>query len=217
MPTPLVGISYKNVSGSAIPPYGVVQASGAPYTSSNGDIAINVTKPGSGSGPWFIDDGTGAAASGDGAFGTCYRASEGFTWVYCTSMPTDPWTPVGPVHDSFGVSGSGAGLMYTGKKDPDNNRILVTKSIRAQPLWCKTTSVINTGTPSIPSTFTVNAWVKTGSTWPYSMGLTTDTGLQGLTVVNRSPNLTTSTYPVVAVITWNDELCEYEPTWVDCE
>jgi len=121
-------ISYKNVSGVAIPPHGIVQASGAVTLNPSGDgYVVLVDKVGLGNGPYFIDSGNGAGDTGDARYSECFRAGEGFAWVGygCGGGPPSPWTQVGPINGSFYVNESGSGYWYAGVYDSDNSRILV--------------------------------------------------------------------------------------------
>jgi len=216
MPTPLVRISYKNVSGSVIPPYGVIQLTGAPIVTASGDYVFQATTPGSGNGPCMIDAGNGSAASGDGVWGSCIRGAEGPVWASYGGAFTTPtaWMPMGPVHGQTYVNETGGGWIYCGKYDSANSRVMIIRN--PHPIWCKTATNISVGDPSSPTQFTVNVWLKSGVSWPYTQAVATDTPLLGLTVVNRNPGLSTTSTGKLGLIGWSDELLEYFPAWIDC-
>ena len=127
MATPLVRVSYKNVSGADVPPYGIIQLTGAPVVTATGDYVLQATNPGSGSGPYMIDTGKGAKSSGAKQYGSCARAIDGLVWVAygCGGGPPSNWCSVGPVNGNFYVNETGAGYTYAGQYDATNQRILV--------------------------------------------------------------------------------------------
>lgn len=127
MGTPLVKVSYKNVSGSDVPPYGIVQLTGSPIVTGTNDYVLQATTPGSGTGPYMIDTGKGTKTSGAKQLGSCTRAIDGLAWVSygCGSGPPTPWCNVGPVRGSFYANESGSGYRYAGQYDSANHRILV--------------------------------------------------------------------------------------------
>lgn len=134
----LVKIAYVNNSGAVIPPYGIFQLSGACLVTATGDYVFNAVVSGSGNGPYCIDDGGGAAVSGDASYGSCYRAMEGPVWVSygCTGAPL-PWQKVGPIIGQFYVSTLGDGFWYAGQYDSTNGRILVMAStFNQQATFC---------------------------------------------------------------------------------
>ena len=218
MPTPLVRVSYKNVSGSTIPPFGIVQFKGSPVQTATNDYVFQADKIGKGTGPCFIDTGKGATSSGEGQYGSCVRVTEGFAWLAYdpSKTPATPWVSVGGVVGQFYASEAGGGFLYAGKYDSSNHRILCLKETRGNARWAKTTSAITAGSTSSPTQFTVNVWIKSGSTWPYTQAVTTESQLLGLSVVNRLPGLTNSGTGVMVKIEWDDELSEYTPVIVDC-
>lgn len=115
--TPLVSSSYVNLSGVAIPPCGVLQFTGVPTITATGKIVMNAVACGLGNGPFFIDSGGGASASGDGRYGTAFRAGEGFAWTaFGCDTPANlvPWMDVGPINNDFIVNTNGVGLWYAG-------------------------------------------------------------------------------------------------------
>jgi len=215
--TPLVRVSYKNVSGSAIPPYGIFQLKGAPVTAPDGEsLVFQADKPGLGVGPMFIDSGGGTSSSGDNQFGTGFRANEGFVWAAYgpSGSPPSAWLPIGPVRGQFYVNETAGGFLYAGQYDSTNNRVLIIRDNR--PFWAETTSAITTGSKTSPSTFSVDAWFKSGSTWPYAASRTSDAKLQAFSVVNRFTNLSNAATGVSVLIQWNDEYNEWEPIDWDC-
>lgn len=126
----LTKVLYKNVSGVAIPPFGIMQLTGACVVTAAGDIVVQATSAGNGSGPYMIDDGGGSGTIAEAVYGTCSRAVDGFAWVAygCTAPPTQPWHEVGPILGGFIVSTQGEGYYYAGQYDSDNSRILVMMS-----------------------------------------------------------------------------------------
>ncbi len=126
MATPLVKISYVNVSGVAIPPFGVLQLVGECIITPTGDYIVQATVPGYGNGPFLVDAGKGTDAAGAGSYGQCIRPVNGLCWVAygCTAPPSIPWQEVGPVIGSFIVSTFGSGYLYAGRYDATNSRIL---------------------------------------------------------------------------------------------
>jgi hypothetical protein len=124
----LVKVSYVNGSGVAIPPWGIVQCSGAAGTTGTNDFVLSVTQPdGTTNQAFLIDDGKGSAASGPQSYGTGCRLGEGAGWVLFNGDTTTltPWQEVGPTGGSFAVSSSGTGYFYVGIADASNNRIQV--------------------------------------------------------------------------------------------
>lgn len=121
-----VKISYVNVSGYTVPPYGVVELSGDMQTLANGERVIPATRP-SGKGPYAIDDGKGATSTDSGKYGTAIIPYDNVAWVAWDG--TDPgvaWKDqVGPIKDTFKVGNKGQGYLYAGEKDSINFRILV--------------------------------------------------------------------------------------------
>lgn len=117
MTVPLVEVSYVNMSGVLIPPCGVLQLTGTPTITSTGKIVMNAVACGNGNGVFMIDSGGGASADGDGRYGTCFRAGEGFCWAAFGCDSPDslvPWMDVGPVNNDFIVNTNGVGLWYAG-------------------------------------------------------------------------------------------------------
>lgn len=127
-PSPVIPISYLNTSGEAIPPFGIMEATGdCDYVSATKKYSIKVRKP-TGVGPYFIDTGNGASASGDGAYGQCVVPLTHTWWVKYSgaAAPTTAWvTEVGPKTGQFYVDKNGSGYWYAGVWDSTNGWILV--------------------------------------------------------------------------------------------
>ena len=217
MSQPLLKIRYQNVSGSVIPPHGIVQLINSPVAIVANDYILQVTTPGLGNGPYLVDDGNGATTTGTGQYGTAVRASDGVVWLAYggASAPSSPWIPIGPARGHFYCNETGGGWLYCGQYDSANKRVLAMKSFRGVPMTAKNTSSISAGSPQSPTTFTVNVWFKSGTGWPCAQAVTTEAALLGLTVVNRS-NMSTSATGLMFRIEWDDELSEYYPVWGDC-
>ena len=126
MASGFIKVSYQNASGQAIPPYGVIQLSGAPATNPNtGIISCQAVQPNGGTGPYLIDDGKGAGASGPSSYGTGVIPLEGATWaVLADTSPPAIWSTIGPKNGSFGMTTKGSGYWYAGVYDSANQRIL---------------------------------------------------------------------------------------------
>lgn len=126
MGTPIL-LSYINMSGEDIPPYAPLQLAGTTETSL-GYPVIQVIKPDGHGHAFAIDDGKGASASDDGAFGTCIIPFGCCVWLsYDLAAPATAWqSTVGPVADSW-FAGSGNEWLYAGLTDLENERLLVTK------------------------------------------------------------------------------------------
>ncbi len=121
----LIRVSYK--PSGTVPPWGIVQLSGAATVTGTGDYVLSAVQPdGTDNQAYIIDDGKGCG-SGAQAYGTGCRLGEGCGWVLFSGDPTGltPWQEVGPIGGSFSVSSSGKGYFYTGIADADNSRIQV--------------------------------------------------------------------------------------------
>lgn len=175
----LTRIAYRNDSGSTVPPHGFIQFSGTPVTTATGDYAMSAVMPGSGSGPFFIDDGKGASSSGDGRYGSCFAAGEGLVWLACVASPSN-WQEIGPAIGSFLASTSGRGYYYAGLNDGSNSRVLTIKkgpeSERTE--WAMILTDLPVGEFASPADVLIDIWetdITTGV-----LARTSDSTLQGL-------------------------------------
>ena len=124
----LVKVSYLNASGSAVPPFGIVQMNGAATTTGTNDLVLPAIQPdGTDNQAFLIDDGKGCATSGPQSYGNGFRMGEGCGWVLFSGDQSalTPWQEVGPRGGSFAVSDGGKGYFYAGISDPTNGRIQV--------------------------------------------------------------------------------------------
>lgn len=140
-------IAYFNASEEAIPPHSFIQFTGTPVVTATGDYVMNAVKPGDGTGPYFIDDGQGATATGDGRYSNCFVAGEGLVWLAWQSEassssssssivtpPSAAWIEIGPTTRTFFADSTGVGYLYAGQFDSTYNRVLaIQKPVSSLP------------------------------------------------------------------------------------
>lgn len=126
--SPIIPISYKNVSREAVPPFACVQLSGdGVQNGTTGSRSVSVNKP-DGTGPYAIDVGTGADSSSDGQYCLCVVPMSHTWWVKYNggAAPAEAWvTEVGPVSGQWYMDTTGSGYLYAGAFDSTNGLILV--------------------------------------------------------------------------------------------
>lgn len=122
-------VSYLNISGTEVPPYGCVDLlNDCDIASTTNVISVKATTPGGGSGVYAIDSGKGTGSTGSTAYGQFFIPSSAPVWAYYTgdSAPGTAWVQeVGPHTGGFDLISTGTGFLYAGVFDAANERILV--------------------------------------------------------------------------------------------
>lgn len=151
-------IPYYNASGEAVPSHGFLQLSGAQIATAAGDYVPQAVKPGSGSGPYVIDDGNGTTSSGDSQYGNCFLANDRCVWLACVDSLAN-WQEIGPVSGSFLASSSGKGYYYAGYADSGNGRVLAIQHLETERTeWAKITTPLTVGEFASPADVLIDIW-----------------------------------------------------------
>lgn len=210
-------ISVLNVSGSAIPSYGVVQCDPTTTLSADGvEPVLNVNFVGTGTGPILIVDEGGLASSTPGSYGNAYRAVQGVVWVNFNGSPPAIWNEVGPVSGHTYMDSTGSGFLYAGLYDATNGLALVMES---PYLWkyakVSSGSAITTATLATGTNFLYDTWIRDPAsvTSPPGFIVSPNSGDLGLPGVNRSKG-TAAAGTMLKVEKGPGG--EWSPKWEDC-